>query len=135
MKKCLDSSKIVNKLYKSINESHHVVVEPAKRSHLCSLENAINVNIDGKLFCLAHIGQTKHKNALQLCQDLNATLPLPKSIKEHKHLVESFKRLDTYEKLSDLSTKIVLHARRFQNKGKASSLFAFNLQIFDFYSA
>ena len=116
----LDSKKTVNKIYKSVNETDHVVVEPAKRSETCSLENAIDVNIDGKLYCLAYIGQTKHKDALHICQSLNATLPLPKNLKEYYHFIESFKRLGIEEKMNDFSTKIVLDVRRLSNKGRVS---------------
>ena len=79
------------------------------------------MKIDGKLFCLAHFGQRKHKDALELCQSLNATLPLPTSITEHNHFIESFKRLRINEKMNDFSTKIVLDVRRL-TKGKASLL-------------
>ena len=91
------------------------------RPKVCSLKNAIEVNIDGKLFCLAHLGQNKHKDALQLCHSLNATLPLPTSIKEHNHFIESFKRLEINEKMNDFSTKIVLDVRR-HTEGKVSLL-------------
>ena len=123
----LDSSKTMKDIYKSANETAPFVVEPTERSKLlrrpevCSLKNAIDVNIDGKLFCLAHIGQRKHKEAFQSCQSLNAKLPLPKSIKEHNHFIESFKRLGINEKMKDFSTKIVLDIRR-QTKGKVSLL-------------
>ena len=115
----LDSSKVMDKIYKSVDQTNNIVVEPAKRLEVCSLENAVDVNVDGKLFCLVHIGQTKHKEALQLCQSLNATLPLPQSLKEHNHFIESFKRLGIHEKMKDFSTKIVLDVRRLSNKGKA----------------
>ena len=116
----LDSSEIINEIYESINQTYDFTVEPAKRSETCSLENAINVNIDGKLFCLAHVGQMKHKDALHMCQSLNATLPLPQSLKEHNHFTESFKRLGIDTKLDELSTKIILDVRRLPNKGKVS---------------
>ena len=123
----LDSNKIMEKIYKKANETDSIVVKPADqsqvlpRSKVCSLKNAIEVNINGKLFCLAHFGQRKHKDALQLCQSLNATLPLPTSITEHNHLTESFKRLGLNEKMNDFSTKIVLDVRRL-TKGKVSLL-------------
>ena len=104
----------------------HVVAKAAKRSEICSLENAIDVNIDGKLFCMAHIGQRKHKDALRLCQSLNATLPLPKNIKENYHFIESFKRLGIGEKMADISTKIVLNVRRSSNKGRVRLFLPFN---------
>ena len=110
----------MNKLRKRANQTNEVYVKPAERPEVCSLESSIDVTIDGKLFCLAHICQSKHKDALRLCQSLNATLPLPKSIKEHKHLVESFKRLGLDKKMNDLSTKIVLDVRRLPNKGRFS---------------
>ena len=112
----------MKELYKSINEKAQIVVEPTKRSEVCSLKNAIDANIDGKLFCLAHIGPSKHRNALELCQSLNATLPLPKSITEHKHFVQSFKRLGIEKKMFDFSTKIVLNVRRLSDKGSVSFL-------------
>ena len=99
------------------------VDKPADRSQLllrpkfCSLHNAIEVDIDGKLLCLAHFGKRKHKDALQLCQSLNAKLPLPTSIKEHNHFIASLKRLGINEKLNEFSTKIVLDIRRL-TKGK-----------------
>ena len=77
------------------------------------------MNSDGKLFCLAHFGQRKHKDALELCEKLNAKLPLPTSITEHNHFTESFKRLGINEKMNDFSTKIVLDVRR-HTKGKVS---------------
>ena len=108
----------MSKIRKSANETDHVVIKPAERSEVCSLRKAIDVNIDGKLFCLAHVGQAKHKNALQMCQNLNATIPLPRSLKEHNHLIESFKRLGIEKKMKDVSTKIVLDARRLPKKGR-----------------
>ena len=81
---------------------------------------AIDVNIDGKLFCLAHMGQAKHKDALQLCQNLNASLPLPRNLKEHRQFIESFKRLGIEKKMKDVSTKIVLDVRRLPKKGKVT---------------
>ena len=110
----------LNKIYTSVIETDQVVVKPAERSEVCSLKNAIDVYINGRLFCFAHIGPMKHKDALQLCQSLNATLPLPKSIKEQKHFVESFKRLGLDKKMNDLSTKIVLDVRRLPNTGRFS---------------
>ena len=110
----------MERIYKSAYETDHIVVEPAKRSEVCSLETAIDVNIDGKLFCLAHIGQAKHKDALDLCQSMNATLPFPRSLKEHNHLIESFKRLEIVRIWNELSTKIILDIRRLSNKGKVS---------------
>ena len=113
----------MEKIYKKANETNPVAkpgVKPAERSENCSLENAINLNIDGRLFCLAHVGQMKHKDALQTCQRLNATLPLPRSLKEQNHFIESLKRLGIERKLDDLSTKIVLDVRRLPNKGKVS---------------
>ena len=112
----------MSKIYKSVNETDLVRVEPVERSEFCTLENAIDVNIDGKLFCLAHVGQTKHKDALQLCKILNSTLPLPRSLKEHFHFVESFKRLGIDKTIENFSTKIVLNVRRLSNKGRVSNL-------------
>ena len=120
----LDSKRIMEKIYKQANETDSIVVKPADQSKVlsrpkfCSLKNAIDVNIDGKLFCLAHIGQTKHKDALQLCQNLNATLPLPRSLKERIHFIESLNRLGIENKMKDVSTKIVLDARRLPKKGR-----------------
>ena len=117
----------MEKLYNIANQTNSNAVEPADllqillRPKTCSLKNATEVNVDGKLFCLAYIGQRKHKDALQLCQSLNATLPLPTSIKEHNHFVESFKRLGINEKMNDLSTKVILDIRRLR-KGKVSLL-------------
>ena len=117
----------MEKIYNIANQTNSIVVEPADllqillRPKTCSLKNAIEVNVDGKLFCLAYFGQRKHKDALQLCQSLNATLPLPTSITEHNHFVESFKRLGINEKLNDFSTKVVLDIRRL-GKGKVSLL-------------
>ena len=102
----------MKKIYKKVNETGHVYVSPAERVEACSLKNAIEVNVDGKLFCFAPVGQMKHRDALQLCASLNAKLPLPKSIKEHNHFIESFKRLGIEEKMLDYSTKIVLDVRR-----------------------
>ena len=101
-----------------INELEHVDVKPAHRSSICSLKNAINANIDGQLFCLAYIGQMKHKDALQSCQSLNAALPIPQNRKEHYHFTESFRRLGISEKMADFSTKIILDVRRSSQKGK-----------------
>ena len=117
----------MKEVYKSVNNTDPIIVKPADgsevflRPEVCSLENAVDVNIDGKLFCLAHIGQRKHKDALQLCQSLNAKLPLPTSITEYNHFIESFKRLGIEEKMNDFSTKIVLDVRRL-TKGKVSLL-------------
>ena len=117
----------MEKTYKRANQTDPIVAKPVNRSQvlsrpkICSLKNAIEVNSDGKLFCLAHLGQNKHKDALQLCHSLNATLPLPTSIKEHNHFIESFKRLEIDEKMNDFSTKIVLDVRRL-TKGKVSLL-------------
>ena len=117
----------MEKLYNIANQTNSIAVEPADllqillRPKTCSLKNAIEVNVDGKLFCLAYFGQRKHKDALQLCQSLNATLPLPTSITEHNHFVESFKRLGINQKMNDFSTKVVLDIRRL-GKGKVSLL-------------
>ena len=123
----LDSNKIMKKIYKKVNESDPTVAESAGQSQVlhqpkrCSLEKAIEVNIDGKLLCQAHFGKRKHKDALQLCQSLNAKLPLPTSIAEHNHFIESFKRLGIHEQINEVSTKIVLDIRRL-TKGKVSLL-------------
>ena len=117
----------MKKVYESVNDTDSTVVEPAYRTELfqrpevCSLKNAIEVNIDGKLLCLAHIGQRKHKDALHLCQSLNATLPLPTSVTDYKHFIGSFKRLGIDRKMDDFSTKIILDIRRLPNQGKLSS--------------
>ena len=116
----------MKEIYKNVNKTETIVVEQAEqpevlfRPEVCSLKNAIDVNMDGKLFCLAHVGQRKHKDALHLCRSLNATLPLPTSIKEYKDFIESFKRLGIDEKMNELSTKIVLNIQRLPNKGKVS---------------
>ena len=110
----------MKKIYKSVNETGYVVVKPAQRSDACSLKNAIDVNIDGERSCLAHIGQAKHKEALQLCQNLDAKLPLPRNTKEHYHLVESLKQLGIAKQMNDFSTKVVLDIRRVPNKGRVS---------------
>ena len=107
-------------IHKKDNRTDHAYVKSTERRKVCSLKNAIDLHIDGKLFCLAHIGQTKHKYALNMCQNVNATLPLPRSLKEYNHLTESFKRLGIDTKLKDFSTKIVLNARRLPNKGRVS---------------
>ena len=126
----LDSIKNMEKIDTKNNETDSIVVEPANpskvlsRPKVCSLKNAIEVNSDGKLFCLAHFGQRKHKDALELCEKLNAKLPLPTSITEHNHFTESFKRLGINEKMNDFSTKIVLDVRRL-TKGKVSFLSSF----------
>ena len=117
----------MEKISKKANKTDRIVVKQADlsqvllRPKICSLKNAIEVNIDGKIFCLAHFGQRKHKDALQLCQSLNATLPLPTTITEHNHFTESFKRLGINKKMNDFSTKIVLDVRRL-TEGKVSLL-------------
>ena len=120
----LDSSSIMKKVYTKTNQTSNVVnllrQSLAERTEVCSLKNAIDVNINGRFFCLANIGQRKHKDAHRSCQNLNSTLPLPKSIKENYHFIESFKRLGIEEKMNDFSTKIVLDVRRLQNTGKDS---------------
>ena len=108
-----------NKVYQTVTLGGYVDVN--QRREVCSLRNSIEVNIDGKLFCSAHIGQRKHKDARQSCQNLNATLPLPKSFEEQRHFIESFKRLGIDQKLNEFSTKIVLDVRRVK-KGKVSLL-------------
>ena len=113
--------KIYNKDNQMVMLGGYVYANLAQRRKVCSLSNAINVNIDGKLVCLAHFGQRRHRDALQLCQSLNATLPLPKSIEENNHFVESFKRLGIDDKMNEFSTKIVLDVRRLA-KGKVSLL-------------
>ena len=122
----------MNKVYKRVNQTDNIRVKPAERPEVCSLKNAIDVIIDGNLFCFAHIGQRKHKEALQSCQSLNAKLPLPKSFKEHKHFIESFKRLGIDRKMNDMSTKIVLDARRLSDKGRV--IFNPYTPLFDFLS-
>ena len=131
------TNKIMEEIYKSVNDTDPIVVKPTVllRPGVCSLKNAINTNIDGKLFCLAHIGQRKHRDALQSCRKLNATLPLPKSITEYKHFIESFKRLGMDEKMNDFSTKIVLDIRRLPNQGKLSSCLALILKVLDYHTA
>ena len=103
-----------------MDEASQVEVKPIKRSEVCSLENAINATIDGKLICLAYIGQMKHEDALQSCKTLNATLPLPRNLNEHNHLTDTFKRLGIDKKIKDITTKIVLGIRRLSNKGRVS---------------
>ena len=126
----LDSKKVMKEIYKNVTKTETIVVEQAERPEVlfrpevCSLKNAIDVNMDGKLFCLAHVGQRKHKDALHLCRSLNATLPLPTSVTEYKHFIDSFKRLGIDEKMNEMSTKIVLNVRRLPNKGKVSQLSA-----------
>ena len=110
----------MNLSVKIFNETSHVENKPTNRSDVCSLKNAINATIDGKLICLAYIGQMKHQDALQSCKTLNSTLPLPRSLKEHNHLTDTFKRLGFDEKIKDMSTKIVLGIRRLSNKGRVS---------------
>ena len=95
-------------------------MKPATRPAACSLKNAINANIDGKLFCLSYIGKMKHKDALESCQRLKATLPLPQNRKEHYQFTESLNRLGVNKKMADFSTKIVLDIRRSSQKGKVS---------------
>ena len=113
----------MKEVYKRLTKTEPNVIEQAEvfhRPEVCSLKNAIDVNINGRFFCLANIGQRKHKDAHRSCQNLNSTLPLPKSIKENYHFIESFKRLGIEEKMNDFSTKIVLDVRRLQNTGKDS---------------
>ena len=123
----------MKEIYKSVNDTASINVEQADRSKLlrrpeiCSLKNAIDVNIDGKLFCLAHVGQRKHKDAFKICQKLNATVPLPKSMKENYHFIESFKRLGIDKDIKDFSTKVVLNVRRSSNKGRVSSFLAYDM--------
>ena len=128
----LDSSSIMKKVYTKTNQTSNVVnllrQSLAERTEVCSLKNAIEVNIDGKLFCFAHIGQRKHKDAFQSCQKLNATLPLPKSFKENYHFIESLERLGIDNKMDDFSTKIVLDVRRF-SKGKVIEILVFSLHV------
>ena len=117
----------MEEIYKSVNvkapERSKVLYQP----DVCSLKNAIDVNIDGKLFCLAHIGQRKHRDAFESCQSLNATIPLPKSMKENYHFIESFKRLGIDKDIKDFSTKVVLNVRRSSNKGRVSSFLAYDM--------
>ena len=115
----------MKKIYNKNNEIGYVHFNLAERREVCSLKNSIEVNIDGKLFCMAHAGQRKHKDAGHLCQSLNATLPLPKSIKEHHHFIEGFKRLGIEKKMNDFSTKIILRVRRLSKKGKVSPFLVF----------
>ena len=77
----------------------------------------------------------KHSDALQSCQNLNATLPFPKSRKEHSQFTESFKRLGIDKKLADFSAKFVLDVRRSNQKGKASLFFSLESKVFDLYLA
>ena len=119
----------MKKIYKRFNETGHVRFNPPERTKVCSLRNSIEVKIEGKLFCLAHIGQKKHKDALQSCQKLNATLPLPKSFKENHHFIESLERLGIDKKMNEFSTKIVLDVQRFSKKGKVIKILVFSLYV------
>ena len=110
----LDSNNAKKTPYNIITETG---VQLADRPKTCSLKNAINAFIDGKLFCLAYIGKMKHKNAFKSCESLNAALPLPLNLKEHNHFIETFKRLEIDRKMDHLSTKIVLDIRRVSQKG------------------
>ena len=129
----------MERISKKANETDHTIVKPAESSQVlprpktCSLKNAIDVNIDGKLFCLAYFGQRKHKDALQFCQSLNAKLPLPTSIKEHNHFIESFKRLGINEKMKDFPMKIVIDVRR-QTKGKSKLVIILNSLSVGFFA-
>ena len=129
----------MEKLYNIANQTNSIAVEPADllqillRPKTCSLKNAIEVNVDGKLFCMAYFGQRKHKDALELCEKLNAKLPLPTSITEHNHFTESFKRLGINEKMKDFPMKIVIDVRR-QTKGKSKLVIILNSLSVGFFA-
>ena len=89
----------------------------ANRLEKCSLENAINATIDGRLFCLSRIGVMKHEAAFKTCKDLNATLPLPRNLVENNDFTSALSRLGIDEISIDLETNIILDLRRKPDKG------------------
>ena len=63
---------------------------------MCSLPNAVTGKIGGNFFCLSHFGMKEYKNAPQICNNLNSSLPIPRSFVELHDLMESLKRVDFY---------------------------------------
>ena len=105
---------------KTIDEANY---DREKKFHInriekCSLENAINATIDGRLFCLSRIGVMKHEAAYKTCKDLNATLPLPKNLVENNDFTSALSRLGIDETSIDLETNIILDLRRKPDEGK-----------------
>ena len=64
----------------------------------CSLPNAVVGKIGGKFFCLSHFGMKEYKNAPQICNDLNSSLPIPRGFIELNDLIKTLKRVEFYSK-------------------------------------
>ena len=108
-----DKKKVIKQKYFDLDKKYDI-----NRLEKCSLENAINATIDGKLFCLSRIGIMKHEAAFQTCKDLNATLPLPKSFVEQNDFTSALIGLGINEISIDLETNIVLDLRRRPGEGR-----------------
>ena len=63
---------------------------------MCSLPNAVTGKIGGNFFCLSHFGMKEYKNAPQICNNSNSSLPIPRSFIELHDLIETLKRVDFY---------------------------------------
>ena len=49
----------------------------------CTLTGTVkNINVDGRSYCVVDLGNKKHSEAVELCKNLNAKLPLPRSKEE-----------------------------------------------------
>ena len=49
----------------------------------CTLAGAVmNINVDGRSYCVVDHGSKKHPDAVKFCKNLNARLPLPRNKQE-----------------------------------------------------
>ena len=68
-----------------------------------------NINVDGRSYCVVDHGKKKHPNAVELCKELNARLPLPRNKQE----------ADEFRKLSPSWTNVdARNPKKTSNKAK-----------------
>ena len=90
----------------------------------CSLPNAVTGKIGGNFFCLSHFGIKEYKNAPQICNNLNSSLPIPRSFIELHDLIETLKRVDFYsnnETYPDVALGVKFSPKHF--KGNIEQVF------------
>ena len=64
----------------------------------CTLTGTVkNINIDGRSYCVVDRGNAKHPEAIYICKNLNARLPLPRNkveLDEFRKMSPSFTNID-----------------------------------------
>ena len=55
----------------------------------CTLTGYVqNINVDGRSYCVVDHGNKKHPDAIKICKNLNARLPLPRNKKEAEEFIK-----------------------------------------------